>query len=76
MTAAPRGKRVLAEDQEAVRITARLRRERGGKETEFRIWVQRGAVRPLPLCVEYQPKSYLRLAFEAVPTEPPARRAA
>lgn len=52
--------------QEVIRVSGRLRRETGGKETEFRIWIARGAERPLPLRIEYRAKSYLRLVFEAV----------
>jgi hypothetical protein len=66
MSANLRAKGILSADREALRVVARLRREAGGKETEFRVWVEQGAARPLPLRVEYQPKPYLRLAFEAV----------
>jgi hypothetical protein len=51
---------------EVVRVTGRVHREAGGKETEFRLWIPAGAARPMPLRIEYQPKSYLRLVFEAV----------
>jgi hypothetical protein len=50
---------------EAIRIASRIRREAGGRETEFRIWIPSPPARPLPLRIEYQPKSYLRLVFEA-----------
>jgi hypothetical protein len=33
---------------------------------QFRLWIEEGAPRPLPLRIEYQPKSFLRLTFEAV----------
>jgi hypothetical protein len=42
-----------------------LRRVDGGKPIEFRLWIEEGAAHPLPLRIEYQPKSYLRLTFEA-----------
>ena len=35
------------------------------KETEFRLWIPSRAEQPLPQCIEYQAKSYLRLVFEA-----------
>ena len=57
--------RLIAGPAEVTRITGRLRREAGGKETEFRLWIPSGAERPLPLRIEYQAKSYLRLVFEA-----------
>jgi hypothetical protein len=47
------------------RVSATLQRE-GGALNEFRVWVEEGSARPLPLRVEYQPKSYLRLTFEAI----------
>jgi len=50
---------------EVLRVSGKLRREQGGKETTFRLWVEQGAARPLPLRIEYQAKSYLRLIFEA-----------
>ena len=55
----------MAGPAEVVRVTGRLRREAGGKETEFRLWIPSGAERPLPLRIEYQAKSYLRLVFES-----------
>jgi hypothetical protein len=50
---------------EVVRVSGTLRRVSGGREWEFRLWVEQGAAHPLPLRIEYQPKSYLRLVFEA-----------
>jgi hypothetical protein len=48
-----------------VRVTGQLRREDADKETKFRLWMEEGAAQPLPLRIEYQAKSYLRLIFEA-----------
>jgi hypothetical protein len=48
-----------------VRVSGKVRREAGGKETEFRVWVEDGAAQPVPLRIDFQPKSYLRLIFEA-----------
>ena len=48
-----------------VRVTGQLRREGADKETKFRLWMEEGAAQPLPLRIEYQAKSYLRLIFEA-----------
>jgi hypothetical protein len=61
-----RERRLIAGPVEVVRVAGWLRREAGGKETEFRLWVPSAAERPLPLRIEYQAKSYLRLVFEAV----------
>ena len=48
-----------------VRVAGRVRREAGGKETEFRLWIEEGAAQPVPLRIDFQPKAYLRLVFEA-----------
>ena len=48
-----------------IAVTGRLQRTAGGKPIDFRLWVDESAVHPIPLRIEYQPKSYLRLAFEA-----------
>jgi hypothetical protein len=47
-------------------VAGSLRRLAGGKPTEFRLWIEEGSAHPLPLRIEYQPKSYLKLTFEAV----------
>jgi len=46
-------------------VTGKLQRAVGGKPIDFRLWVEESAARPIPLRIEYQPKSYLRVAFEA-----------
>ena len=56
---------MIAPATDVVRVSGKVRRVAGGKETEFRLWIAAGADRPLPLRIEYQPKSYLRLTFEA-----------
>ena len=56
---------LCAAGEEIVRVTGRVRRETGGKESEFRLWVPKALPYPLPLRIEYQPKPYLRLLFEA-----------
>ncbi len=48
-----------------VRVSGKVRHEASGKETNFRLWIEDGAQRPMPLRIEYQAKSYLRLIFEA-----------
>jgi hypothetical protein len=64
-TAYFRERRLISSPAEVVRVTGRVRREAGGKTTEFRLWIPAGAERPLPLRIEYQAKSYLNLIFEA-----------
>jgi hypothetical protein len=65
-TAYFRARHLLPQDGNIVRVAGKLRRQAGGPETDFRLWVEQGAGRPLPLRIEYQAKSYLRLVFEAV----------
>jgi hypothetical protein len=57
--------RLIGDNAEVTRISGYLSREEGGKPIEFRLWIEQGVPRPLPLRIEYQPKSYLRLTFEA-----------
>ena len=57
-----RGRRLATAN--VIRVSGKLCCESGGREREFRLWVEEGA-RPLPLRIEYQAKSYLRLTFEA-----------
>ena len=56
---------LVGSGKQLVRVSGKLRRESGGKETNFRLWVEDGAAQPVPLRIEYQAKSYLRLIFEA-----------
>ncbi len=48
-----------------IAVTGALQRASGGKPIDFRLWMEESAAQPIPLRIEYQPKSYLRLAFEA-----------
>jgi len=48
-----------------IAVTGALQRASNGKRIDFRLWVEEAATHPVPLRIEYQPKSYLRLAFEA-----------
>jgi len=67
-TAYFRERQLVAKSGSVIRVGGRLRRQQGGKDIEFRLWVEQPAERPLPLRIEYQAKSYLRLVFEAEPT--------
>jgi len=60
-----REKRLIPPRAEVTRISAWLCREEGGTPSEFRLWIEEGTPLPLPLRIEYRPKSYLRLMFEA-----------
>ena len=56
---------VIAGGAQVVRVTGKVRREAGGKDTDFRLWIEEGAAQPVPLRIDFQPKSYLRLVMEA-----------
>jgi hypothetical protein len=60
-----RARKLIAPGAKVVCTSGKVQREAGGKETQFRIWVEEGNRRPIPLRIEYQAKSYLRLTFEA-----------
>lgn len=60
-----REKSLIHSGARVARVSGKVRREAGGKETEFRLWVEEGAAQPIPLRIDFQPKSYLRLIFEA-----------
>ena len=50
---------------EVIQINGVLRRVNEGAPIDFRVWVEKGIPHPLPLRIDYQPKSYLRLVIEA-----------
>ncbi len=54
----------IAKGAAVARVAGKVRREAGGKETEFRLWIEADAARPVPLRIDFQPKSYLRLVME------------
>jgi len=64
-TAYFRGRGIVPPGASVVRVAGKVRREAGGKETEFRLWIEAGAAQPIPLRIDFQPKAYLRLTFEA-----------
>ena len=57
-------KNLIAAGTGVTRSEGKLRAEDGGREITFQIWAANTG-QPLPLRIEYQPKPYLRLAFEA-----------
>jgi hypothetical protein len=59
-----REKGIIRAGTRVVRVSGKVRREAGGKETEFRVWIESGAAQPVPLRIDFQAKSYLRLIME------------
>jgi len=64
--------RLIASPRDAMELAGLIRNAVTGTETTFRVWFDRTSPNLLPLRFEFQPKSYLRLAFEALPAENPA----
>jgi hypothetical protein len=62
---------LIASPRDAVELAGLIRNAATGAETTFRVWFDRTSPNLLPLRFEFQPKSYLRLAFEASPAEDP-----
>ena len=66
------GDLLIASPRDAMELAGLIRNATTGTETTFRVWFDRASPNPLPLRFEFQPKAYLRLAFEALPAEDPA----
>jgi hypothetical protein len=63
---------MISSPRDAVELAGLIRNAKTGVETTFRVWFDRTSPNALPLRFEFQPKSYLRLVFEAVPAGDPA----
>jgi hypothetical protein len=50
-----------------IEVRGRTREEQSGRQTSFRLWIEEGPENSLPLRIEFQPRSYLRLSFEVDP---------
>jgi len=50
-----------------IEVRGRTREEKSGRQTTFRLWIEDGEANALPLRIEFQPRSYLRLCFEVDP---------
>jgi hypothetical protein len=64
-TAQFRERGIIGQSSQVLRASGQVRRESAGKEHNFRLWFEPGTEMPIPLRIEYQAKSYLRLMFEA-----------
>ena len=52
---------------QVIEVRGRTREERSGRQSTFRLWIEDGRANALPLRIEFQPRSYLRLSFEVDP---------
>ena len=48
-------------------IKGSVRNQRTGSRTAFRLWLEDSADSVVPVRIEFQPRSFLRLTFEALP---------
>ena len=62
---------LTARPDAVLEVRGRIREERGGHPVTFRLWIEDGPKMSLPLRIEFQPRSYLRLAFEVDPKASP-----
>ena len=48
-------------------IRGKIRNQRTGYQTAFRVWLEDSSDSIIPVRIEFQPRSFLRLTFEALP---------
>jgi hypothetical protein len=56
---------VVANARSVVHMTGTTRNPKTGAKTRFSVWWDRDSASPVPVRIELEPKSFLRLAFEA-----------
>ena len=64
--------RLISSPKDAMELDGTIHNMKTGADTAFRVWFDRTSLNALPLRFEFQPKSYLRLMFEAVADGDPA----
>lgn len=65
---------IVANAKSVVQMTGIIRNPKLGTKTRFSVWWDRDSRSPVPVRIELEPKSFLRLAFEA-DHEPPQAQA-
>ena len=65
MGARLRERGIVKNARSVVHMTGVIRNLKLGTKTNFSVWWDRDSTSPLPVRIELEPKSYLRLAFEA-----------
>jgi hypothetical protein len=63
--------RLMSAAGDAIEMAGLIRNAKTGAETTFHVWFDRSSPNSLPLRFEFQPKSYLKLVFEAQPAPDP-----
>jgi hypothetical protein len=56
---------VTSHSNRVVRLDGWARNPRTGRQSRFRIWYDEAETAPLPLRIEYRPRAFLQLVFEA-----------
>ena len=64
--------RLISTPSDAIEMAGLIRNAKTGAETAFRVWFDRTSPNSLPLRFEFQPRSYLKLVFEAQTGADPA----
>ena len=63
-------KGIVDSSTNVVRLSAWLTNEQTGHRTPFHVWYEKGQENQPPLRFDYQARSFLKLAFEALPKQP------
>lgn len=50
-----------------LQVRGKVRNLRTGRQTPFQLWMEEGSGSIVPVRIDFQPRSFLRLTFEAVP---------
>jgi hypothetical protein len=50
-----------------IQVRGKVRNLRTGRQTPFQLWMEEGSGSVVPVRIDFQPRSFLRLTFEAVP---------
>jgi hypothetical protein len=50
-----------------IAVRGKVRNQQTGHQTPFRLWIENASESVIPVRIEFQPRSFLRLTFEALP---------
>ncbi len=64
-------KKIVATASKVVKLSAWITNTETGNRTPFHLWYEKGAESLPPLRFDYQARSFLKLAFEALPVDAP-----